>query len=326
MVLLSLACQSPAPHEAEPATEAELPSETSQPFTAEEHVDRMEWLRAQIEARGKRRAELRFKAAQTPGWRLHESEHYFIITNVNEEDTIHELERHLEATRALLHREFPPQLPIGGPNLPSLNAVRLFRSSSEFREYGGGGVSSGYFSRADRELVLVEDDTGRTPGPPWSNAQQLVAFEHFGSTLGLKDPKAPSWVLHGVSGYFGSLELQDDGRFELQRQHNLTRIRDHRLGKELPRLGELVNRNSRGHSIGFEALQAWSFIVFLHVGEAEAPVWFETWDGILDRCLDATRRGESPELANVAAFDGVYAPRLEAEWHRWIEQQIATIE
>ena len=60
--------------------------------------------------RAKKRAELLDYVKRTPGWELHETENYFIISHLNDKKFIKDLKERLEAIRAVYMVDYPPEL------------------------------------------------------------------------------------------------------------------------------------------------------------------------------------------------------------------------
>jgi len=149
--------------------------------------------------RAKKRAELLDYVRRTPGWELHETQNYFIISHINEKRFIKDMKERLEAIRAVYMVDYPPEMaqkardaraaeegldepdPDGegdGPGieftdgersstgevdpmeLARTSVVRVCATPDEYNSYGGPGGSAGYWSSYHKELVIYWDPSG----------------------------------------------------------------------------------------------------------------------------------------------------------------------
>jgi hypothetical protein len=79
--------------------------------------------------RAKKRAELLDYVRRTPGWELHETENYFIISHLNDKRFIKDLKERLEAIRAVYMKDYPPEV---------AEKARAARAAAEGLDEGDG--------------------------------------------------------------------------------------------------------------------------------------------------------------------------------------------
>jgi hypothetical protein len=259
-------------------------------------------------------ANLARAVAASPGWSLHESAHYFVVTAVGEPAFVDELKRRCESIRAEIRRHFPH--PEGDP-VPFAVAppvIRVCDGRESYRRYGGSWDSSGYWHWVEQEIVLYEAERR---AETWSTLQGLVFLEYLWE---LVEESPTPWFLYGHSDYFSGFEALQEGGYRARRFgdrafHARAMLLEHRARplQELVRLGPRFGRDWFGKREGDQA-QAWSLIWFLRQGAVESDAWDPAWSSLLPAWWQAWLETRDAGLAADRAFAGVDWTALEAAW------------
>lgn len=223
--------------------------------------------------RTQKRAQLHADAARTPGWVVHETPHYFILTNSDDREFVTEVKERLEAYRALFDEVVPfdeaERLWLEGRKKRAEEAKAAGEGSEEGEEGEAGEdglqTKAATYLPRDRAVCSVvricgkESEYKEYGGPPnsagywWSVTEELVLYDAQmsggrGQTFGtlaheafhqyihyLYGGLAPhDWYNEGTADFFGGYEYKHK-RLKLERnERRIMRI------QELIKAGEHV--------------------------------------------------------------------------------------
>lgn len=327
LVMFVVACGTPerTAESIAPAHPAEPAAADSAPI-APQPTELQHFLAEQRIARNARRTELERRAAIAPGWELFESEHYFLTTAIDDPPIVEEALARLEAVRARLVAEFPPDVPGEGTIPFSPILVRIFDRRSAYCEYGGPAGSSSYYWDVTQEMVLYDDRLGAGIGSTWSSLQHIAVHAYFGEVLEFE--LNPQWLLYGTAAVYagmvfkgGELRIDHfDGKFEELRRATAE-------GPPLPLeallafdRNEFYGGNEYDSPARRNLILAWSFIYFLRAGHETRPGWREEWRQVPRRFVEGWQENGSLETARKRALEGIDLGALESAWHGWIEE------
>jgi len=277
-------------------------------------------------ARDARRREIEKELATRRGWELHESEHWFLATTIDEPEIVTEACRRLEAVLARLALEFPPVVP-GEGTIPAMEVlVLLFDEESSYHEHGGPPGSSAFYRQETGELVLYDDRTGGGIESTWSSLQHIAVHAYLGEQLGF-GTEPPQWLLFGTAALYEGM-LFEGGELRVDHfDRKFERLRElAKEGEPLPLeallsfdRAEFLGSNAYGSPAYANLVQAWSLIYYLRTGHPQRPGWREEYRGLPRRFVEGWRERGSLEGARERAFEGVDLRGFEASWHGWIE-------
>lgn len=303
--------------------------------------------------RTKKRAELEREVATTPGWTLHETDNYFIISNSDDREFMKELKMRLEAIRSVYETIYPfeaatrikaeaqrikreeeeedakesgekreRQTTSGytSQQKSQCSVVRVCNTSGQYHDYGGPGGSAGYWSSRAEELVIYDDQQGGGRRNTWSTLNHEAFHQYIFYLYGSLSPH--SWYNEGTGDFFAGYQYKHK-KFKIKRfDWRLGRVQGMLKEKRYVPLQEIV-RFTQGEyygtsdyktTIGDHYAQGWSFIYFLRTGEGKASGWNDDWDGILDIYFERLAFTEDLDMAVDAAFEGVDWEELEKSW------------
>jgi hypothetical protein len=268
-------------------------------------------------ARGPTREQRRFELAQEvasqPGWSLYETEHYFIISAVDDAAFVDELKRRCEGARDLIERDFPHPAAAPVPVRTAPHVLRACKSREQYAAYGGAAGSSGYWSDFHRELVLYDDREGGRRNT-WATLNSIV-FMEYASELSDGDVAAP-WFLYGHADYYAGFQPTRDGcelePFDWRQRLAQVNIR---TDGTVP-LEQFVRLHQNDYYVdaGNRYAQGWALIYFLREGAHSSQSWNPAWNGILDAWWRTWIETRDADAANERAFAGVDWRALEASW------------
>jgi hypothetical protein len=275
--------------------------------------------------RQQRREQLDLKSRTMPGWALHESAHYFILTCVQDAGFIEELKERSESMRRAIQRNFPhPDLdPVPIHTAP--NVIRMLEDDDQFHSYGGPGGSSGFWSSLLGEIVLYDDLKGGGRRNTWATLSGMVFLEYLSSISG--DAKAAPWFLYGHSDYYSGFKFVDgkhqpapfDWRMGLAREI----VETSKIAplKEFVRFTHAQYQSANPPSMGAGSCyaQGWSFIWFLRGGQT-SKLWNPAWDNILGTWWSVWRETGDANAATDRAFAGVNWAELQAAWEAFTRE------
>lgn len=253
-------------------------------------------------------------AERVPGWWYEETEHYFIVTNVERRnrDRIFDLKRRLETIRAVFERDFPPP-----KDIDAVSIVRVCKDRNSFRRYGGLSGAAGYWNPAAEELVLYlrgEKNFARSV----LNHEAFHQYIHFAG-----DRARPhTWFNEGHADYYGGAEVEH-GRVKIERfRWRVDEIKKHiRAESHVPLKKFLNYPKARYYADSTRCYaQGWSLVYFLREGLAPDHPWRE----ILPRYYEVLCQARSAGKAQRIALKGVDLEDLEEAWKRYIvEERVA---
>ncbi len=231
--------------------------------------------------RAERRRQLEAEAARLPGWWLHESHNYFILTDSRDRRFIEELAERLEAIRKVFEEDYPAEKArrwyesdraragAGGAAAASaededgedeeedrgteasVDALALSRTSvvrvcsdrDMYTRYGGPPGSAGYWSSYHRELVVFDDRQSGGRNNTWAVVNHEAFHQYIYYFYGNIAPH--SWYNEGTGDFYSGMQYRR-GRFTLQPfdwRRGLARD-NIRAGRYVP-LSEFVRWNQR---------------------------------------------------------------------------------
>jgi len=196
--------------------------------------------------RSQKRAKLEAECAKNPGWELHETKNYFVITDNDDREFIKELLARLEAIRQVYEEIYPwdradrlravaaqarnekekeekedgeddePTIKIkqGGRTTSAISSrelsrcsvVRIFKNRSQYHEYGGPGGSAGYWAASHEELVIYDDKAGGGRNDTWSVMNHEAFHQYIFYLYGSLAPH--SWYNEGTGDFFAGYEYK----------------------------------------------------------------------------------------------------------------------
>lgn len=269
--------------------------------------------------RQQRREQLDRTIRTTPGWALHESAHYFILTCVQDTKFIEELKQRSESIRRAIQRNFPhPDLdPVPIHTAPSV--IRMLEDDDQFHSYGGPAGSSGFWSSRIDEIVLYDDQKGGGRRETWATLNGMVFFEYLSSISG--EAEAAPWFLYGHSDYYSGFKFVDGKHqpapFDWRKGLAKSNVETSQIVplEEFVRFTHVQYLSARPPStdVGCHYAQGWSFIWFLREGQTSKH-WNPAWDQILGTWWSAWRETGDANAATDRAFAGVDWAELQAAW------------
>ena len=301
--------------------------------------------------RDKKRAELVDYVTRTPGWKLHETPSYFIISANDDRTFLDELKGRLEAIRAVYEQDYPAakveeirklaaQVKTGegasqkaedavakveastaeSMEMSRCSIVRVCRSRDDYMSYGAPAGSGGYFDFNSRELVIYDDKANRGRNFTWLVLNHEAFHQYIFYFYGNIAPH--SWYNEGTGDYYSGY-VYKNGRFTLEK--NLERrdeIKEAIQNSRQARLADLMRWDQKtyygngDHSVGLQNYaQGWSLVYFLRTGKKNnAKHWDPKWDTLLEDYLRVLAATGKPEQAIEQCLTGVDVEALEAAW------------
>ncbi len=203
--------------------------------------------------RAMKRVALEREVAKLDGWRLLESENYFILTDDEDKDFMEELIVRLEAIRDIYEEHYPAEEaraivrrpkkvdeaePAGGerPGAESeeakpryaaeetsaaldpveasrMSVLRVCKNAQAYHSYGGPKESAGYWNAADEELVVYDDQSGGGRRDTWITLNHEAFHQYIYYFYGAIHPH--SWYNEGTGDFYSGYELKHN-RFILK--------------------------------------------------------------------------------------------------------------
>ena len=270
---------------------------------------------AGLTQRDRYRRDIQDELGRVPGWRLHETDHFFLITRLEEGAFLEETKSRAEGMLAVFREDFP--VPAGREPRPDpfWGVVRMMKDRAQYHSYGGPGGSVGYWSAGARELVLFDDRAGEGRDTTWAvlqgaGFQQWFDYAHPGL-------EAHPWFRQGHIDHYSGYRRRGE-RFAVQpfawRANTAQELL--RTGTHVP-LGEFIRQDRAALSSGRHGhrAQAWSLVHFLRgldAAEGDRARWAEILPTYLRVLVETGDSG----LALESAFEGVDLEALEAAWIR----------
>ncbi len=194
--------------------------------------------------RAKKRADLQRTVASQAGWRLLETENYFILTNDDDEGFLEELMVRLEAIRSVYSEHYPPEKARAivkkpkkekegekGEERPAaggegegkkeedgsvtaldpveasrMSVLRVCRDEQTYFAYGGPGGSAGYWNWVDEELVIYDDKAGGGRNDTWITLNHEAFHQYIHYFYGEID--IHSWYNEGTGDFYSGYQLK----------------------------------------------------------------------------------------------------------------------
>ena len=199
-------------------------------------------------ARERKRSALETELARLDGWRLLETENYFIISDVDDDRFLDELMEKIEAIRAVYTEQYPPERarsvylnfnataggaktterastptrgsdkrqPPGAAEPPAASptsVVRVCSSASMYQKYGGPPRSAGYWNSATQELVVFDDQAGGGRRNTWITLNHEAFHQYIFYFYGAVAPH--SWYNEGTGDFYSGYTYKHK-RFKLK--------------------------------------------------------------------------------------------------------------
>jgi hypothetical protein len=187
--------------------------------------------------RGLKRAKLEAEMARTPGWRMLETENYFVVSNSTDEEFLAEVEERLEALRKVFLVDYPPDkarrvspdarkdpdatekdvtkekddsertVAFGNPLEASRSSVvRVCSNEEQYIQYGGSPGAPGYWYSAAEELVLYDDRAGGGRADTWVVLNHEAFHQYIFYFYGNIAPH--SWYNEGTGDFYSGYEYE----------------------------------------------------------------------------------------------------------------------
>jgi len=182
--------------------------------------------------RSQKRAKLRDEMARTPGWRMIETDNYFIVSNCTDEPFLSEVQERIEAIRKVYMVDYPPEKarlvrdPTATAEAPEkkpdpaapaedhtvtvkiMNPLEASRSSvvrvcsneEQYIQYGGSPGAPGYWNSAAEELVLFDDQKGGGRADTWVVLNHEAFHQYIFYFYGSISPH--SWYNEGTGDFY----------------------------------------------------------------------------------------------------------------------------
>ena len=199
-----------------------------------------------------KRAKLLKEVQRLDGWELHETENYFVVTEiVDDKQFINELKVRLEAIRDVFEVDYPAdkarkikrqskkKKPKTGkdekgegddeeeeeldPNrtisvidpliMSRTSVVRVCKNRTSYHKYGGPGGSAGYWNSRTEELVIYDDKAGGGRRDTWIVLNHEAFHQYIYYFYGNISPH--SWYNEGTGDFYSGYEYKH-GKFKLR--------------------------------------------------------------------------------------------------------------
>jgi hypothetical protein len=334
--------------------------------------------------RDKKRADLQAEVTKNPGWELHETPNYFVVSSNNDRAFIKELLERLEAIRKVYEETYPPSLAqelrssalakkreaeaaagSTGEEDPEPSAegqdpqaedgaaeegrtvssradpmersrtsvVRVCKDDDEYRSYGGGENSAGYFSPMQEELVLYDAKATGGRDDTWSTLNHEAFHQYIFNFFGNLTPHY--WYNEGTGDFYSGYAYKN-GKFTLKAFDWRERLIQGMIregpgaAKGYVPLEQFVRfdrakyydqtmvGDTRKASLNYA--QGWALVWFLRTGKKNARCWDDAWDPILSTYLATLVETDDVDAALAAAYAGVDWQRFEDCWKEYILQ------
>jgi hypothetical protein len=197
--------------------------------------------------RDKVRAKLQADVLKTPGWKLYETDHYFIVSNNDDKDFLDELKGRLEAIHTFYEQDYPAakakELRLLGmkvktgtdpepkeaeekkpePEVPDLrrllddgidpqekarcSVVRVCKDAELYHSYGGPPSSAGYWNWVEQELVLYDARKTGGKADTWAVLNHEAFHQYIFYFYGNISPH--SWYNEGTGDFYSGYEYKN---------------------------------------------------------------------------------------------------------------------
>jgi hypothetical protein len=206
--------------------------------------------------RGQKRAKLEAEMARTPGWKMMETEDYFVVSNSTDEAFLSELQERIEALRKVFLVDYPPEKarlltvekkkepeatekapkkekpdaehteapvkPVNPLEASRSSVVRVCSNEEQYVQYGGSPGAPGYWYSAAEELVLFDDRAGGGRADTWVVLNHEAFHQYIFYFYGNIAPH--SWYNEGTGDFYSDYQY-DKKRKRFELTENPWRIR-----------------------------------------------------------------------------------------------------
>lgn len=329
---------------------------------------------ASSSVRDTKRAALQAEVAKNPGWQLHETPNYFVISSNNDKGFMKELLERLEAIRKVYEETYPPALAqelrqsalakkreaeaageapddeeegegegsgegrtvssrADPMELSRTSVVRVCQSDDEYRSYGGGAGTAGYWSPMQQELVVYDAKATGGRGDTWSTLNHEAFHQYIFYFFGNLTPHY--WYNEGTGDFYSGYEYKN-GKFTLKPfdwrerliQSMIRAGPNDKLGyvplEQFVRFDRAKYYDDtqvgeyRKRSLNYA--QGWGLVWFLRTGKKQARCWNDAWDPILSTYLRVLVETDDLDAAVDAAYAGVDWKEFESCWKEYVLQ------
>jgi hypothetical protein len=173
--------------------------------------------------------------ARTPGWRMIETENYFVVSSSTDEDFLAEVEERIEALRKVFLVDYPPEKArlVSGEKKPAeatekgseektdpertvalvkpleasrSSVVRVCANQEQYIQYGGSPTAPGYWVAPAEELVMFDDRAGGGRGDTWVVLNHEAFHQYIFYFYGNISPH--SWYNEGTGDFYSGYEYE----------------------------------------------------------------------------------------------------------------------
>jgi hypothetical protein len=245
------------------------------------------------------------------GWTAYDSEHFILVTNVENSRLIDAVIADLEIMRGAYFARFPPA---EGANMDVVSTVRLCDGYDDYLRYAGRGLygTGGYWNFLEEELVLFNPERAVPRQLEWTkNVDPIAVLYHEAMHqyfyYSNRSAAPASWFNEGYGEVFGGAIVsrrKGEVRKIDKNDMRLQWIRRDRKNKvPPPRLSELLRKTQR-EFYGRDALAnyayGWAFCFFLEKqGERSERSRNELWATMPDRYIALLRKATEAERAKL---------------------------
>ncbi len=196
--------------------------------------------------RDKVRAKLQADVQKAPGWKMYETDHYFIVSNNDDRDFIEELRGRLEAIHSVYEIDYPAarakelrelgsKVKTGSGDDPAAaekekkdpeaelqkilddgvdpqeksrcSVVRVCKDADLYRSYGGPQNTAGYWNPIEQELVIYDDRKVGGKGNSWATLNHEAFHQYIFYFYGSIAPQ--SWYNEGTGDFYAGYEYKN---------------------------------------------------------------------------------------------------------------------
>jgi len=326
---------------------------TIQPLEVEARV--VDALPDSASPRDRKRAELQERIATDPGWRILETENYFVLTNNEDESFLDELMVRLEAIRSVYETDYPPERarlvrvpekaeedrPEGAAPPPApedrtiavksmlersrASVVRVCKDLAQYLQYGGPRGTAGYWHSLAEELVIFDDKKSGGRDDTWATLNHEAFHQYIYYFYGNLAPHP--WYNEGTGDYYAGCQYKykkfvpDEFLWRTDTIGRMLNAETYVPLEEFVRWNQAqyYGSNDLGVSRGDCYAQGWSLIWFLRTGaKNRARGWDPAWESILDTYMRVLAETGDLDTAVDQAFAGVDWKAFEGAWKDYI--------
>lgn len=251
--------------------------------------------------------------AKVAGWKLDETDHYFIKIHNDDRDFVEEVKQRIELIREKFENDIPPIKPITVKSV-----LRICKDREEYSKYGGPGNSNGYWYSVTQELVLF-DSKERQRNDCLETLNHEAFHQYIFYRCGEINPH--TWFNEGTGDYYGGAKLKY-GKFEIQpRMKRVDPIREAVQQKKHVTLEKFIRMTQQEYySTAVAYPQGWSLVYFLKEGKnSKARGWKKEWDQVWPNYLQVLTETKNSNKALDAAIEGLNMTELEEAWIAFVK-------